>query len=32
VIESVFTNVKQQMRLGTHLAKTVPGLVKASSP
>jgi|SRR5829696_3596893 len=28
VIESVFANLKQQMRLTTHLAKTLPGLVQ----
>jgi hypothetical protein len=28
VIESVFANLKGQMRLGTHLAKTLPGLVQ----
>jgi Transposase DDE domain len=28
VIESVFANLKRQMRLGDHLAKTVPGLVQ----
>jgi hypothetical protein len=28
VIESVFANLKRQMRLGEHLAKTVPGLVQ----
>lgn len=28
VIESVFANLKQQMRLGTHLAKTLPGLAQ----
>jgi hypothetical protein len=28
VIESVFANLKRQMRLGTHLAKTLPGLVQ----
>ncbi len=28
VIESVFANLKQQMRLSTHLAKTLPGLVQ----
>jgi hypothetical protein len=28
IIESVFANLKQQMRLTTHLAKTLPGLVQ----
>ena len=28
VIESVFANLKRQMRLGEHLAKTVAGLVQ----
>lgn len=28
VIESVFSNLKRQMRLSDHLAKTVPGLVQ----
>jgi hypothetical protein len=28
VIESVFANLKGQMRLGAHLAKTLPGLVQ----
>lgn len=28
VIESVFANLKGQMRLGTHLAKTLPGLAQ----
>jgi hypothetical protein len=28
IIESVFANLKGQMRLGTHLAKTLPGLVQ----
>jgi hypothetical protein len=28
VIESVLSNLKRQMRLGDHLAKTVPGLVQ----
>jgi hypothetical protein len=28
VIESVFANLKRQMRLGDHLAKTLPGLVQ----
>jgi hypothetical protein len=28
VIESLFANLKRQMRLGDHLAKTIPGLVQ----
>jgi Transposase DDE domain len=28
IIESVFSNLKRQMRLETHLAKTLPGLVQ----
>jgi hypothetical protein len=28
VIESVFSNLKRQMRLEEHLAKTLPGLVQ----
>lgn len=28
VIESVFSNLKRQMRLTEHLAKTLPGLVQ----
>jgi Transposase DDE domain len=31
VIESVFANLKGQMRLGTHLAKTVGGLVQRTA-
>ncbi len=28
VIESVFSTLKQQMRMGDHLAKTLPGLAQ----
>jgi hypothetical protein len=31
VIESVFANLKRQMRLSDHLAKTVPGLVQRTA-
>jgi hypothetical protein len=31
VIESVFANLKRQMRLGDHLAKTVAGLVQRTA-
>ena len=31
VIESVFSNLKRQMRLGDHLAKTLPGLAQRTA-
>jgi hypothetical protein len=31
VIESVFANLKRQMRLGDHLATTLPGLVQRTA-
>ena len=31
IIESVFANLKGQMRLTTHLAKTLPGLVQRAA-